>query len=134
MTATAGRMERRFERLISWVLRIGVLASLAIIVFGTIISFVHHPEYEEQPNALDRLISPGAAFPHTIGDVARGLSDFRGQAIVTAGLFLLIATPVLRVAVSILGFAFQRDWRYVFITSIVLALIALSFAIGAAEG
>ena len=49
------------------------------------------------------------------------------------GLLLLIATPVVRVAVSILGFVYERDWRYILITSIVLGLLILSFALGRAE-
>ena len=50
------------------------------------------------------------------------------------GLMLLIATPVARVAVSILGFVYEHDRRYVIITSIVLALLILSFVLGKAEG
>lgn len=49
------------------------------------------------------------------------------------GLLLLIATPVMRVAVSILAFAVQRDWRFVAITSVVLALLLLSFLLGNVE-
>jgi uncharacterized membrane protein len=40
---------------------------------------------------------------------------------------------VLRVAVSILAFAVERDRRYVAITSIVLLLLILSFVLGAVE-
>ena len=40
---------------------------------------------------------------------------------------------MLRVAVSILAFAIERDRAYVVITSIVLLLLILSFALGAVE-
>lgn len=39
------------------------------------------------------------------------------------GLLLLIATPVARVVFSVLGFALERDWMYVVITLLVLALL-----------
>jgi uncharacterized membrane protein len=39
------------------------------------------------------------------------------------GLLVLFATPVLRVAVSIVTFAARREWRFVVFTSIVLLLL-----------
>jgi uncharacterized membrane protein len=47
------------------------------------------------------------------------------------GLLLLIATPVLRVAVSAIGFALEHDKRFVVITLVVLAVLVGSFAVGA---
>ena len=49
-----------------------------------------------------------------------------------AGLLLLIATPVLRVAVSIFAFVYEKDKVFVIITSIVLGLLLLSFILGKA--
>jgi uncharacterized membrane protein len=51
-----------------------------------------------------------------------------------AGLLLLIATPVLRVAVSVLAFVYQRDRTFVIITSVVLTLLLASFVLGKAGG
>jgi uncharacterized membrane protein len=39
---------------------------------------------------------------------------------------LLLATPVIRVAFSIIGFAIERDRTYVAITSVVLATLLVS--------
>lgn len=126
---------RSVELLISNLLRIGVVSSLLIVVAGVVVSFVHHPEYLSNPPALQRLTRPGgAAFAHSLAEVVRGVRAGRGQAIVTVGLLLLIATPVMRVAVSILGFVYEHDRRYVFITSMVLLLLLLSFVLGKAEG
>lgn len=44
--------------------------------------------------------------------------------LIQLGLLLLIATPVARVLFSVLGFALERDWMYVVITLLVLALLA----------
>jgi len=125
---------RSVEIVISNLLRIGVVTSMLVIVVGTMISFIRHPEYLSQPPALQRLTTPGAAFPHTLRDVLHGLREGRGQSVVIVGLMLLIATPVIRVAVSILGFIYEGDRRYVVITTIVLALLVLSFVLGKAEG
>ena len=62
------------------------------------------------------------------------MRDEPGQRMIVAGLLLLIATPVLRVLVSIVGFAIQRDLAFVAITCVVLALLVASFLIGAAHG
>lgn len=65
-------------------------------------------------------------FPQTPSQIVEGLLILRPQALITLGLLLLIATPVLRVAVSIIAFAFERDWKYVIITSLVLAILLFS--------
>ena len=44
--------------------------------------------------------------------------------LIQLGLLLLIETPVARVLFSVLGFALERDWMYVVITLLVLALLA----------
>jgi hypothetical protein len=65
-----------------------------------------------------------------LGEVASGVLHLQGQAIVALGLVLLVATPVLRVAVSILAFAYQRDRAFILITSLVFLLLMLSFLLG----
>jgi uncharacterized membrane protein len=67
-------------------------------------------------------------------EVFDGLRHGRGQAIVMIGLLILIATPVMRVAVSILGFVYERDAPYFLITVLVLTLLILSFVLGRVEG
>ena len=48
------------------------------------------------------------------------------------GLFALILTPFVRVVGSIVAFAVARDWRFVAVTSVVLAVMLVSIAVGAA--
>ena len=119
----------RIENLISHVLRIGVGVSLAVIVTGTVISFVHHPAYLSSPQTLTPLTVSSADAP-TVHGVLTGVLAGRGQAIVMLGLMLLIATPVLRVAVSIVVFLIQRDRIFVAITIVVLTLLLMSFVVG----
>lgn len=131
--ADAEERVRRVELVISNLLRAGVLASLALVVLGTVLTFIHHPDYFASPADLSRLVQPGAAFPHSLGDVMDGIRRLRGQAIVMTGLLLLITTPVMRVAVSIFAFIYQRDRVFTFITAMVLSLLLLSFFLGAVE-
>jgi uncharacterized membrane protein len=59
--------------------------------------------------------------------------ELRGQSIAMLGILLLIATPVVRVAISVVLFAAQRDRRYVLITAVVLALLLTSLMSGLGE-
>jgi uncharacterized membrane protein len=114
-------------------LRAGVLFSLVLVFIGTVLTFFHHPGYMTSSTDLERLTKPGAAVPHTVSEVMQGTLDLQGQAIVAMGLLLLIATPVLRVAVSIFAFVYQEDRTYTLITTFVLILLLLSFILGKVE-
>ena len=48
-----------------------------------------------------------------------------------AGLIVLIATPVGRVAASTAGFVLRRDWRMVAMTALVLLSLVLSLVVAA---
>jgi uncharacterized membrane protein len=120
----------RVEIVISAILRIGVISSLAIIMLGAVITYTQHPEYATQSSELPKLIVYGTDFPHSLNDVFGGVMRLRGQAIIALGLLILIATPVMRVAISIIAFAIQRDYTFVAITCVVLALLCISFLMG----
>ena len=49
--------------------------------------------------------------------------------LLTAGIVVLMATPVTRVIVSVVAFTRQRDWLFVLYTFIVLALLAGSLVV-----
>ncbi|MDA8347777.1 MAG: DUF1634 domain-containing protein, partial [Pseudomonadota bacterium] len=116
---------RKTELVISGVLRGGVLLSVAVILGGIL--------YYYALRLLGRL--PHETFPDTLVEVGAGLKALEPVAIVTAGLLVLLATPVLRVAVSIAAFAIEKDRTYVIITAIVLAILLFSiFGIGAYLG
>jgi uncharacterized membrane protein len=56
----------------------------------------------------------------------------RARSIIQLGVLLLVATPIVRVAFSIVGFALEGDRLYVVITSLVLAILLCSLIGGAA--
>lgn len=117
------KLIRQAELVISYVLRGGVLISAAIIVVGVI---AFYREYLTTPGRAPSI----TAFPHTLPAVATGLAHGDPLAIIVLGLLVLLITPVARVAVSIIAFAVERDWRYVVITSLVLLILLISFGLG----
>jgi uncharacterized membrane protein len=120
------------EKVISVVLRVGVTVSLIFVAAGTLLSFLRRGGYGNLPSEVSRLVGPGGSFPRTASWLFGGLLALDGQAVIVAGLILLIATPVLRVAVSIGTFAKERDRPFVLIAAVVFALLLLSFALGKA--
>lgn len=103
--------------IIGWILQIGVTVSVVVMLFGLALLAIHSTGLPAQ-NLL--------SFPQTLGEVWSGLLRLQPQAVIALGLLLLIATPVLRVAVSVVAFALEYDRRYVVITLIVLAILLFS--------
>jgi uncharacterized membrane protein len=111
------------EVTISRVLRTGVLLSAGIISFGMLDLWLLH-----------RHDAGTQAVPKSLTGIWFGLSHADPSTIVAVGLLLLVATPVIRVAVSMIAFAVSHDLRYVGITSLVLAILLFSFLSGLGGG
>jgi uncharacterized membrane protein YfcA/uncharacterized membrane protein len=103
--------------IIGWILQGGVMLSASIILIGLLML----PFYS---NGIS--VSGLLSFPKTFSQIWAGLLVLHPQSIIALGLLLLIATPVLRVAVSIVAFALERDFRFVVITVLVLVILILS--------
>lgn len=114
---------RQVELVISQVLRGGVLLSAAIIGIGVVWFYWRY--------LMAR--GPGLVvsdFPHTLGGVGTGLVHGDPLAVIALGLLILLATPIVRVAVSIVAFAVERDWTFVVVTGLVLLILLVSFFLG----
>ncbi|MEC0372545.1 DUF1634 domain-containing protein [Paenibacillus chibensis] len=109
------------ELAVSRWLRIGVIISAAVIVIGLILLFIHGGSGY-----------PDDYYPHSLSEIYSGTIALKPYAVITTGLILLILTPVLRVAISIWVFVREGDKLYVIITSIVLAILIISFILGKA--
>lgn len=127
---------RRVERVISLVLRVGVVVSVGVTAAGLALMFVHHPEYGTLTGRFSyhRLTSPSSTFPHTLSQLGSYLGAGQGRGLVVLGVLLLIATPVLRVAVSVVAFVYQRDPAMTVVTSVVLGVLVISFVLGGGFG
>ncbi|MDD5351481.1 MAG: DUF1634 domain-containing protein [Chthoniobacteraceae bacterium] len=125
----------RVERIISNLLRWGVFVSLILLTAGTALCFIRSGDYGcAGGTAADfqRLLTEHHTPLPPLHDTLQGLLQFQGGAILLCGLILLIATPVLRVAISIVAFACEKDRAFVAITTVVLLLLILSFVLGKA--
>ncbi|HEY7349789.1 MAG TPA: DUF1634 domain-containing protein [Ktedonobacterales bacterium] len=125
------------EEIISWILRVGVLVSAFLIALGVVLLLVTGDTgYAGSVNNLAGLTQYGpnrlTAFPTTPGDVLAGVAQFKPYALIALGLLLLIATPVIRVASSVVIFVLERDYAYVLITLVVLVVLVISFLLGKA--
>ena len=129
----------RIELMIAHLLRAGVILSFVILAIGIGAVLVSGQTGYNQirMDDLQSIVQYGGKhpyFPNTLGDVYSGLLSLKPYAIIALGLIVLIAIPVMRVAVSVIAFAMERDRMYVFITAFVLAMLLLSFLIGEAGG
>ena len=118
------------ERMISVLLRTGVLLSGAVVLTGGVYFVARHGSepanyhtFNGQPSA-DRIIS----------QIILGAFALRARSIIQLGILLLIATPVARVALSLVGFALERDRTYALITGTLLGILLYSLMSGALQG
>jgi uncharacterized membrane protein len=112
--------------IIGWILRIGVIASMAIVIFGGVLFVYRHGHSIPNYNTFKGV----PYFIHNTGGIFEGILNFKGQAIIQGGIILLIATPVIRVAFSAIGFILEKDYLYTFITVLVLLIILISMLTG----
>ncbi len=115
-------------RVISTLLVIGVALSAAVLAAGLALLAVSGQTGYHDVLTPELLVARQGtvAFPRTIGGVLQGVLDLKPFAVIELGALLLIATPVLRVAVSVVLFSAERDRVYVAITLVVLFLLLVS--------
>ncbi|HET7564461.1 MAG TPA: DUF1634 domain-containing protein [Gemmatimonadaceae bacterium] len=114
------------EQLIGNLLRYGVLIAAAVVLVGGVLYLAQHggahPSYhvfQGEPASL-----------RSLHDIVFGAVTLKSRWVIQLGLILLIATPVARVALSLLAFAVQKDKMYVVVTAIVLGLLVYSLFFG----
>jgi uncharacterized membrane protein len=137
------RVVHNVEVALGYILRLGVAISISLVILGTCVSFYHHREYLQRTYPLQKspanpaaptVSEVGEGFPHTLAQTLAALGDLKGQGFVVLGLLVLLATPVVSVAVAIIAFALQKDRIFALIAGIVLAILILSFFLGRGEG
>jgi uncharacterized membrane protein len=115
--------DRRIEVIIGNLLRAGVLMAAAVVLFGAVIYLSH---YAFQPTDFRVFRFGATAELRSVASIVKGAVHLRGESIIQLGLLLLIATPISRVIFSVFGFVIERDYLYVLITLIVLAVLLYS--------
>ena len=115
--------DHRIEVILGNLLRSGVLLSAAVVLCGACVYLSRHAH---EP-ADYRIFRGEPTEFRTIPGIIQSVRNGRGRGLIQLGLLLLIATPITRVAFSIVGFSVERDWLYVSFTVIVLAILLYSF-------
>lgn len=127
----------KMETVVSWVLRIGVVASVLIVLAGLGLMFAHHPSYAHITHGIryQVLTGPSTAahpFPHTFGQMISALGRGEGRGVIVLGLVVLLATPILRVAVGVVGFGLERDLKMTLACVFVFLVLMFSLFVVAA--
>jgi uncharacterized membrane protein len=104
------------ERTIHLVLLAGIAVSVALMAAGLALGLL-------KGAGIPRGVVPLADLPGAL----RALSP---AAFLSLGLIVLIATPFVRVAGSLIAFVREGDRRYVVITAVVLAVMCASVLLG----
>jgi len=114
--------DRRLDVALAMLLRGGVMLAAAVTLAGGMLwirqsgsSVVGWRTFRGEPMRLEHVASVVAA--------ARA---GQAAAVIQLGILLLIATPIARVFFSLVSFALRRDFMYVGVTFIVLAVLVWS--------
>lgn len=101
---------------------IGVTISGALILFGG----VHYLFGHGFSNTDYSTFRGESSHLRSVKQIIKGAFHLDSLSIIQFGLLLLIATPVSRVLFAVVGFFFEKDYLYVLVSLIVLAIIAFS--------
>jgi uncharacterized membrane protein len=121
-----GWTDTQVEQVVGNLLRAGVLLAAAVVAVGAILYLVRHGA-----EPADHRVFHGepADLRSPVGVVTDALEG-RAGGVIQLGVLLLIATPVARVVFSVFAFAAQRDYTYVAITLLVLAVLLYCLFVG----
>jgi Predicted membrane protein len=125
-TTRGDASQRAIEKAISIVLRGGVLLSALIVCAGLALLFLSKGEIAKGAG-----IDAAIAFPKGLSALLAGIEAVDPPSILVLGLLILVVTPIIRVAVSIVAFLASRDWLYAIITASVLILLVAGTLLGA---
>ena len=114
--------DERVETIVGNVLRAGVILSAAVVLVGACLFFVRHGL---EPANYRVFRGEPSELRHIRG-IFRGIAALHSRAMIQLGLVLLIATPIVRVALSLFAFAREKDRMYAAFTGLVLVILLYS--------
>jgi len=117
--------DQRVEGMVANLLRAGVVLAAGVVLLGGTVYLARHGS--EPPHFQVFRGEPSDL--RSVSGILKDVGAFRGRGLIQLGLLLLIATPIARVALSVVAFALQKDRPYVIITLIVLALLLFSLVL-----
>jgi uncharacterized membrane protein len=120
--ATARRPDQKIDEVMGRVLQTGVILAASVVFTGGAIFLSRH----QVPVTNYKVFQGEPAELRTLTGILHQAAELGGRGLIQLGLLLLIATPVARVAFSLLAFLWQRDWTYALVTVGVLGLLLYS--------
>ncbi len=121
-----GWTDEQMEQVVGTLLRSGVVVAALVVLVGGVLYLIRFGS--TLPNYA--LFRGEPADLRSVSGIIRDVLSLHTRGLIQLGLLLLIATPVVRVAFSILAFALQRDRTYVVVTLLVLGVLIYSLAGG----
>ena len=115
--------DQDIEKLIGYLLRYGVITASLIVFIGGII-YLHQYQHDSIP-AYHTFVGERAGYT-TISQIFGGVGSFNAKGIIQLGVLVLIATPILRIFFSLIGFILEKDRLYILITFVVLSVMLFS--------
>ncbi len=113
----------RFRSVVSGVLIVGVVTSAVLIALGFAGSLLVGWE-----GSLAGA-GPATGDPTSFASMGANLAALRPIGIAQLGIVVLVATPVVRVAASVVAFTLEGDRLYAVITLVVLAILLTSLLV-----
>jgi uncharacterized membrane protein len=114
--------DRRLETVIGNLLRAGVLLAGGVVTIGALAYLAHNYSAHADFHTFARESADLRSMQGIVGAAAH----LDSMAVIQFGLLLLIATPVARVVLAVIGFSLERDRLYMVVSSIVLAVLIFS--------
>jgi uncharacterized membrane protein len=119
--------ESKFELAISYLLAAGVVTSLILIAAGILLFYFQFGNLAVSEKKS--MLLQEKNFFYFLYDLFRdGNSQGMALWVMTLGIAVLILTPYARVLLSVLYFIRERDFKFSFITLLVLVILTLSLA------
>jgi len=111
------------EKIIGLQLRYGVVIASLIVLIGGILYLVQQGQGPIPP--YHTFLGESAGYT-SLSQIVKGIGAGQAKGIVQVGVVVLIATPILRIAFSLVGFILEKDRLYIIITAIVLSVMLFS--------
>jgi uncharacterized membrane protein len=118
--------DQKMEVAMGHLLRTGVLIAAFVVFIGGVL-YLHQNRGPRPDYATFHSVAAGLRSP---AGVVKQLPTGDSNAIIQLGLLLLIATPIARVIFAAFGFSAEKDWLYLIISLIVLAVLTYSLLDG----
>jgi uncharacterized membrane protein len=116
------------EAVISYILIVGVIVSVALEITGLVIFYRTFHNFAFSESGVFK-IQGHDFFGYILGLLRGGFTGGAAVQFMTAGIVVLLLTPFLRVVFSMGFFARERDYKFVIITLFVLVVLTVSLTL-----